>query len=109
MGSAALRFVNFVGDPQMVFAFLALSTWLYHFCQVGDAVMISAASLVVLGSAILPRWLALAGFVAAVLALLHFLLPLIGGISGLLWVVLVSVLMLGGLSQGTQAPRRARR
>ena len=98
MGSAALRFVNFV-----------LSTWLYHFCQVGDAVMISAASLVVLGSAILPRWLALAGFVAAVLALLHFLLPLIGGISGLLWVVLVSVLMLGGLSQGTQAPRRARR
>jgi hypothetical protein len=107
--AAALRFVNFVGDPQMVFAFLALSTWLYHFCQVGDAVMISAASLVVLGSAILARWLALAGFVAAVLALLHFLLPLIGGISGLVWVVLVSVLMLGGLSQGTQAPRRARR
>ena len=77
------RFVNFVPDPQLAFASLALSTWLYHFCQVGDAVMISAASLVVLGSGILPRWLALVGFVAALLALLHFLFPLIGSVSGL--------------------------
>jgi hypothetical protein len=103
------RFVNFVPDPQLAFASLALSTWLYHFCQVGDAVMISAASLVVLGSGILPRWLALVGFLAAILALLHFLLPLVGSVSGLVWVVLVSALMLGGLSRGTQAPRRARR
>lgn len=71
--------------------------------------MISAASLVVLGSGILPRWLALVGFLAAILALLHFLLPLVGSVSGLVWVVLVSALMLGGLSRGTQAPRRARR
>jgi hypothetical protein len=43
------RFVNFVPDGQRTFESLALSAWLYHFCQVGDAVMISAASLVVLG------------------------------------------------------------
>jgi hypothetical protein len=88
------RFVNFVPEAQRAFESLALSSWLYHYCQVGDAVMISAASLVVLGSGILPRWLALVGF----------LLPLVGAISGLVWVTLVSALMLGGLSQG--APRR---
>ena len=98
------RFVNFVPEAQRAFEALALSTWLYHYCQVGDAVMISAASLVVLGSGILPRWLALVGFLAAILALLHFLFPLVGAISGLVWVTLVSALMLGGLSQG--APRR---
>ena len=107
--AAVQRFVNFVPDPQLAFASLALSTWLYHFCQVGDAVMIFAASLVVLGSGILPRWLALVGLLAAILALLHLLLPLIGSLSGLVWVALVSVLMLTGLSQGTQAPRRRAR
>ena len=109
MHPAALeRFVNFVPDGQSTFESLALSAWLYHFCQVGDAVMISAASLVVLGSGILPRWLALIGFLAAILALLHFLIPLIGAVSGLVWVTLVSALMLAGLSQSTPR-RRARR
>jgi hypothetical protein len=103
------RFVNFVPEAQRAFETLALSAWLYHFCQVGDAVMISAASLVVLGSGILPRWLALVGFLAAILALLHFLFPLLGAVSGLVWVTLVSALMLGGLSQGAQAPRRRAR
>jgi hypothetical protein len=103
------RFVNFVPDAQRTFESLTLSTWLYHFCQVGDAVMISAASLIVLGSGILPRWLALVGFLAAILALLHFLIPLIGAISGLVWVTLVSALMLAGLSQGASTPRRRAR
>jgi hypothetical protein len=103
------RFVNFVPDARRTFESLTLSTWLYHFCQVGDAVMISAASLIVLGSGILPRWLALVGFLAAILALLHFLIPLIGAISGLVWVTLVSALMLAGLSQGASTPRRRAR
>jgi hypothetical protein len=103
------RFVNFVPDAQRTFESLALSAWLYHFCQVGDAVMISAASLIVLGSGILPRWLALIGFLAALLALVHFLIPLIGAISGLVWITLVSALMLAGLSQGVSAPRRRAR
>src|SRR5215212_3263746 len=100
------RFVGFVPDAQRTFESLTLSAWLYHFCQVGDAVMISAASLVVLGSGILPRWLALVGFLAAILALIHFLIPLIGAVSGLVWVALVSVLMLGGFSQGASTPTR---
>jgi hypothetical protein len=103
------RFVNFVPEAQRAFESLALSAWLYHFCQVGDAVMIGAASLVTLGSGILPRWLALVGFLAAILALLHFLLPLVGAVSGLVWITLASALMLAGLSQGTPAPRRRAR
>ena len=98
------RFVGFVPDAQRTFESLTLSAWLYQFCQVGDAVMISAASLVVLGSGILPRWLALVGFPAAIPALLHFLIPLIGAVSGLVWVALVSALMLGGFSQGASTP-----
>jgi hypothetical protein len=103
------RFVNFVPDAQRTFESLTLSAWLYHFCQVGDAVMISAASLIVLGSGILPRWLALIGFLAALLALVHFLIPLIGAISGLVWITLVSALMLAGLSQGVSTTRRRAR
>lgn len=104
--ATVLRFENFVPGAQRAFESLAFSAWLYHFCQVGDAVMVSAASLVVLGSGVLPRWLGLVGFLVAILALLHFLLPLIGAVAGLLWVALVSALMLGGLSEGTSTPRR---
>ena len=105
----AQRFVNFVPDPQLAFGSLALSAWLYHFCQVGDAVMVSAASLVILGSGVLPRWLGFVGLLVALLTLLHFQLPLIGAISGLVWVALVSALMLVGISEGSPAPRRRAR
>ncbi len=103
-----VRFENFVPDAQRVFEFLALSSWLYHFCQVGAAVMVSAASLVVLTSGVMSRWLALVGFVVALLTLLHFLLPLIGAVAGLVWVALTSALMLAGPG-GAPSPRRVSR
>jgi hypothetical protein len=53
-------------------------------------------SLVALGTGVLPRWLALAGFVVALLTLLHFLVPLLAALVGLLWIAVVSVLMLTG-------------
>ena len=102
------RFENFVPDADRVFESLALSSWLYHFCQVGAAVMVSAVSLAALSTGVLPRWLALIGFVVAVLTLLHFLLPLIGAVAGLVWVALTSALMLVG-SGGASSPRRLSR
>jgi hypothetical protein len=73
---------------------------------VGLSVLIAAASVVMLQTGVMPRWLAAAGFVAALFALLRFLIPL-GGILGLLWVLVVSVLMLVGLvGRGTNEPRR---
>ncbi len=58
--------------------------------------LIGATSLVALGTGLLPRWLALAGFAVALLTLLHFLLPLLGALAGLAWIAAVSALMIAG-------------
>jgi hypothetical protein len=49
----------------------------------------------------------LVGFVAALFALLRFLIPL-GGILGLVWVLAVSALMLAGFGGGEARNRRSR-
>jgi Domain of unknown function (DUF4386) len=90
------RFANFQEDAQLVFLTLALSSWLYHFCQVGTAALVAATSLVAFRTGVLPNWLAWAGLVVALLSLLHFLIPLLGALIGMLWVAVVSVLMLTG-------------
>ena len=69
--------------------------------------MVLVTSLVALGTGVLPRWLALAGFVVALLTFLHVLLPLLAALVGLLWIAAVSVLMLtGGVGGATGSPRR---
>jgi hypothetical protein len=80
---------------------------MYRFALVGMSVLIAATSVVVLGTGVLPRWLALVGFVAALFALLRFLIPL-GGILGLVWVLVVSALLLIG-SGGRSARGDSRR
>ena len=99
------RFEDFEPDAQLVFMTLALASWLYHFCQVGTSVLVTATSLLALRTGVLPNWLALAGFLVALLALLHVLIPLIGALAGLLWIAVVSVLMLIG-SVGSPPARR---
>ena len=99
------RFEDFEPDPQLVFMTLALASWLYHFCQVGTSVMAAATSLLALRSGVLPTWFAYAGFVVALLTLLHILIPLLGALAGLLWIAVVSVLMLIG-SVGPSPARR---
>jgi hypothetical protein len=100
------RFENFQADAQLGFFSLALSGWMYRFALAGMSVLIAAASVVVLATGIMPRWLALVGFVAALLALLRFLIPL-GGILGLVWVLAVSALMLvGRAGRSRGSPRR---
>ena len=100
------RFENFQADAQLGFFSLALSGWMYRFALTGMSVLIAAASVVVLATGVMPRWLALVGFVAALLALLRFLIPL-GGILGLVWVLAVSALMLvGRAGRSRVGPRR---
>ena len=67
--------------------------------------MVLSTSLVALVTGVLPRWLALAGFLVALLTLLHFLLPLLAALVGLAWVAVVSVLMLAGGIRGSGAAR----
>jgi hypothetical protein len=95
------RFENFQADAQLGFVSLALSGWMYRFALAGMSVFIAAASVVVLATGVMTRWLALVGFVAALFALLRFLIPL-GGILGLVWVLAVSVLMLVGRAGRTR-------
>ena len=100
------RFENFAPDAQLGFLSLVLSGWMYRFALVGMSVLIAATSVTVLQTGVMPRWLALAGFVAALFALLRFLIPL-GGILGLLWVLAVSALLLAGLAGASSSgPRR---
>jgi hypothetical protein len=106
--AAVLRFENFAPDAEPAFTSLVLSTWLYHYCQVGASVMITATSLVALGTGVVPRWMALVGFLAALLTLLHFLFPLLAALAGLLWIALFSALMLIS-SRGASEPRRLAR
>ena len=82
---------------------LTLATWLYHFCQIGASAMILVTSLVALNTGVLPMWLALAGFVVALLTLLHVLLGLVAALVGLLWIAADSVLMLTGGTGGLPA------
>jgi hypothetical protein len=99
------RFEDFEPDSRLVFMRLALASWLYHFCQVGTSVLVTATSLLALRTGVLPTWLAWAGFLVALLTLLHFLIPLLGALVGLLWIAVVSVLMLIG-SVGPTPVRR---
>ena len=105
--ATVLRFGVLEPNEQFVLVSLTLSSWLYHYCQVGTSVLVVASSLVALGTGVLPRWLALAGFVVALLTLLHFLLPLVAALVGLLWIAVVSVLMLTGSVGTTDGSRRS--
>jgi len=104
--AALQRFGVFEPDAAFVLVSLTLSSWLYHFCQVGASVMVLVTSLVALETGVLPRWLALAGLVVALLTLLHFLVPLVAALVGLLWIAALSVLMLSGGVGSTGGPRR---
>jgi hypothetical protein len=99
------RFENFQPDAQLVFLSQALSGWLYSFAWVGLAVLLSATSLVALRTGFLPRWLAWAGFLAALVAVLKFLVPY--ATLALLWILIVSVLMIiGSVSPSAVGSRR---
>jgi hypothetical protein len=64
------RFGDIQPDAAFVLASLTLSSWLYHYCQIGASAMVLSTSLVALGTGILPRWLGLTGFVVALLTFL---------------------------------------
>ena len=89
------RFQGFREDAQLGFVSLALAGWLYRFCFAGMAALIAATSAVALTTRVLPKWLAWAGFVVALVALTRYVGPW-GGWLALLWIAVVSVLMLGG-------------
>src|SRR5215208_4737465 len=99
------RFGELSSDTAFVLVSLTLSSWLYHYCQIGTSAMVLSSSLVAVRTRVLPGWLALAGLVIALLTFLHFLLPLLAALVGLAWVAVVSAVMLTGGSQGPRTRR----
>jgi hypothetical protein len=99
------RFGDLSSDTAFVLVSLTLSSWLYHYCQIGASAMVLSTSMVAVGTRVLPGWLALAGFLVAILTFLHFLFPLVAALVGLAWVAVVSAVMLTG---GGRRPRTRR-
>ena len=99
------RFGELSSDTAFVIVSLTLSSWLYHFCQIGTSAMVLSTSLVAVGTRVLPGWLALAWFLVAVLTSLHFLYPLLAALVGLAWVATVSAVMLTGAGRSPRTRR----
>jgi hypothetical protein len=98
------RFRNVQQDAQLGVLSLALSGRMYRFAFVGMSTLIAAASLVALGTGVLPRGLAWAGSLFALAALLRLVGPL-GAWLTLLWIIAVSLLRLAGHIGSTDGPR----
>ena len=90
--AAILRFGD-VAVTEFSQPLLAFAVWLYHYCQIGAAAMILAASFAIWRTGVLPKWSA-AGAVLGVLPLLHTWIPLPAALSSLLWVGLIGLIML---------------
>lgn len=86
---------------------LMLSTWLYHYSQLGAAAMILSASISIWRTGILPRWACGLG-VLGVLPLFHTWIPLPAAISTLAWVALIGLVMLVAAKQTKPAAVEAR-
>jgi hypothetical protein len=90
--SALLRF-GAVAGAGISQPFLALSVWMYHYSQIGGAVLILAASAAIWRTRVLPTWTAFAG-VLGVLPLLHLWLPLPAAFGTLIWIALLGLVLL---------------
>lgn len=102
--TTALRFGESAPGTDFASISLSFAISLYHFAQVGTAVLVAATSVLALQTGVVPKWLAWLGFAVALIALLHITFGVISGIVGLVWVALISLLMLTG-SVGRQPAR----
>jgi hypothetical protein len=79
-----------IGSAQ---AFLALATWLYHYSQLGAALLIFATAFVVWRTRVFPP-AAVALAVLGILPLVHIWVGVLGAYSTLLWLAIMGVLMI---------------
>jgi hypothetical protein len=86
---------------------LILSTWLYHYSQLGAAAMILSSSISIWRTGVLPRWACGLG-VLGVLPLFHTWIPLPAAISTLVWVALIGLVMLVSAKQTRPAAVESR-
>jgi len=81
---------------------LTLSTWLYHYCQLGAAAMILSSSISIWRTGVLPKWACALG-ILGVPPLLHTWIGVPAAVSTLVWVVLIGFVMLVAAKSTTPA------
>ena len=86
---------------------LTLSTWLYHYSQLGAAAMILSSSISIWRTGVLPKWACGLG-ILGILPLLHLWIPLPAAISTLVWVALIGLVMLVAAKKTTPAAIESR-
>jgi hypothetical protein len=94
--AAVLRFPDLAEAGFLAPLMLSVATWLYHFCQVGNAVLMIGTAVVAFRSGAFPKWFVYATIPFIVLALLHTWLPYswVSAMGGAAWVALASLLLL---------------
>jgi hypothetical protein len=102
--AAVVRFgdVDAVSQPM-----LTLSTWLYHYSQLGAVAMILSSSISIWRTGVLPKWACALG-ILGVVPLLHLWIPLPAAISTLVWVGLIGLVMLIAAKSTTPAAIESR-
>ena len=96
-----------VTAAQMSQPLLVLSTWLYHYSQLGAAAMILSSSISIWRTGVLPKWASGLG-VLGIVPLLHTWIPLPAAITTLVWVALIGLVMLIAAKKTTPAAIGAR-
>jgi len=98
--------VRFHGDPDPSLAQLmsALAIWCSHYAQIGAAVMIAVTMIAAWPTRVLPIWMVPVGVAAIVLGLLHTWIGLPSTVAGLVWIGVVGLLFVVGLTPGLVTP-----
>jgi hypothetical protein len=78
---------------EVVRPFLALSVWLYHYSQIGSAILMFATSYAIWRTEVLPKWTAAAG-VLGFLALAHTWVGIPAAYGTVAWVGVMGLLLL---------------
>ena len=91
---------NYEVDPRAVLTLATLALWALGLAMVGAAVLVGSASLLAWKVGILPRWLALAGFVVAAIAAFGestaaFVVPVVLVVA---WLLVVSLILVRRVS-----------
>lgn len=94
--AAVLRFPDLAEADYLAPLMLSLATWLYHFCQVGNGILMIGTALLAYNSNAFPKWFAFATIPFIVLALLHTWLPYswLSAASGAAWIGFAGLLLL---------------
>jgi hypothetical protein len=93
--AAVLRFPDVAEAGFLAPLMLTVASWLYHFCQVGAAVLMIGTAVLSYTSGAFPRWFAYVSIPFIALALLHTWLPYSwwSAVAGLGWLVIASLLL----------------